>query len=134
MQYPNTLIACIEPIIDSWFDDKPLLTGIVDGQEQTVNDMNDDKAIYYETGSTANPWLVCETDFVDYTHPTVRDNRKFAARLLEQITEDVHRFFPNTCRGSGIVCETGLIPSPTVTPTFFPTIPSANKNTNTDII
>ena len=46
VQYPNTLIACIEPIIDSWFDDKPLLTGIVDGQEQAVNDMNDDKAIY----------------------------------------------------------------------------------------
>ena len=76
----------------------------------------------------------CETDFVDYTHPTVRDNRKFAARLLEQITEDVHRFFPNTCRGSGIVCETGLIPSPTVIPTFFPTITPANMNTNTNII
>ena len=76
VQYPNTLIACIEPIIDSWFDDKPLLTGIVDGQEQAVNDMNDDKTIYYETGSTANTWLVCETDFVDYTQPTVRDNRK----------------------------------------------------------
>ena len=81
--YPNALIACIEPIIDSCFDDKPLLTGNVDGLDQAINDMNDEKAIYFKTESTANPWLVCETDFVDYTHPTVGGNKKSAATLLE---------------------------------------------------
>ena len=33
-------------VINSWSDDKPLLTGIVDGLEQAINDMNDEKAIF----------------------------------------------------------------------------------------
>ena len=135
-KYPNALIACIEPIQHSCSGESfPSLTGIVNGLEQAVSDMNDPKVIYYETRKTTDPWLDCTLstqDFMDFTHPTVQGNQKFAARLLEQMTNDVRRFFPNKCGGSGPICGPGIpappstlspISSPVSTPSSPPTLP-----------
>jgi len=122
-KYPNALIACIEPLQHSCNGEQfPRLNNIVNGLEQAVSDMNDPKVIYYETGSTDNPWLVCSQDFMDYTHPTVVGNEKFAARLLEKMTNDVRRFFPNKCGGSGSIC-TGFR-TPSLTPGTLPPSPA----------
>jgi len=129
-KYPNALIACIEPIQHSCNGESfPLLTGIVNGLEQAVSDMNDQKVIYYETGRTEDPWLDCTLstqDFMDFTHPTVQGNQKFAARLLDAMTNDVRQFFPNKCGGSGPTCLPGTPSSPsTISPVSSPvSIPS----------
>lgn len=126
-KYPNALIACMEPILDSCAVNQPILTDIVDGLEQAVIDMNDEKVIYYETGSPADPWLVCATDYTDYTHPTVVGNEKFAARMLEStsITDDIRRFFPEKCGGTGASCQVGAptaaVPTPSPVPITIPT-------------
>jgi len=118
--YPNALIACIEPLLHSCKVTEKL-DGIVNGMEQAVTDMDDPKVIYYKTGSHANQWLGCDTsDYVDSnTHPTVEGHTKFSARLLEEVTKDVRTFFPEKCGGSGSSCETGP-PSPTMTPSPTP--------------
>ena len=126
-KYPNALIACMEPILDSCAVNQPILTDIVDGLEQAVIDMNDEKVMYYETGSPADPWLVCATDYTDYTHPTVVGNEKFAARMLEStsITDDIRRFFPEKCGGTGASCQVGAptaaVPTPSPAPITIPT-------------
>ena len=128
-KYPNALIAAIEPIQHSCNGEAyPLLTGIVNGMEQAVIDLNDPKIIYYETGRTSDPWLDCTLstqDFMDFTHPTVQGNEKFAARLLETMTNDVRRFFPEKCGGSGSTCVVGApiaapVAAPVVAPVFIP--------------
>jgi len=116
--YPNALIACIEPVQHSCNGENyPSLTGIVNGLEQAVSDMNDPKVIYYETGSTADQWLECNSstqDYVDYTHPTVLGNEKFASKLLEKMTDDVRKFFPQKCGGVGATCTQGAPIQPPV--------------------
>jgi len=118
-KYPNALIACIEPIQHSCSGESfPVLTSIVNGLEQAVNDMNDPKVIYYETGSTVDPWLDCTLstqDFMDFTHPTVQGNEKFASGLLEKMTNDVRQFFPNKCGGAGPTCGPGTPTPPSTT-------------------
>ena len=119
-KYPNALIACIEPIQHSCNGESyPLLNGIVNGLEQAVNDIYDPKVIYYETGRTSDPWLDCTLstqDFMDFTHPTVQGNQKLASRLLEEITEDVRRFFPEKCGGAGPTCGPGVPATPVTSP------------------
>ena len=112
---PNALVACIEPLQHSCSGENPKLTGIVDGLAQAVNDMNDQKIKYYETGSPSNPWLVCSTDYSDWTHPTVKGNEKFASKLYDAMKNDVCSFFPGKCTGSigpTSTPVTSLIPTP----------------------
>lgn len=96
---PNALIACIEPLQHSCNGGNPELTGIVDGLAQAVNDMTDQRVKYYETGSISNPWLVCSTDYSDWTHPTAEGNEKFASKLYEAMRNDVCSLFPGKCTG-----------------------------------
>jgi hypothetical protein len=126
-KYPNALIACIEPIQHSCSIENDvkldIIAGIVGGLQQAVNDMSDPKVIYYKTGNSDNQWLDCTTnttDFVDFIHPTVRGNEKFAAQLLKTMTEDVRRFFPEKCGGSGILCK-AVLPSSTTAAIEWPT-------------
>ena len=97
----------------------------MNGLEQAVNDMNDPKVIYYKTTGNINSddnnnnnnqsWLDCTTnttDFVDYIHPTVQGNEKFATQLLQTMTDDVRRFFPEKCGGSGIFCKKTVVRLP----------------------
>jgi lysophospholipase L1-like esterase len=128
-KYPHALIACIEPIQHSCSIENNdvklnIIEGIVDGLEQAVNDMSDPKVIYYRTENRNNQWLDCTantTDFVDFIHPTVRGNKKIAARLIETMREDVRRFFPEKCGGSGILCKAAL-QSSTTAPERLPSL------------
>mmetsp|Transcript_17521 Transcript_17521/g.17662 ORF Transcript_17521/g.17662 Transcript_17521/m.17662 type:complete len:286 (+) Transcript_17521:267-1124(+) len=140
-KYPNALIACIEPLLHSCLP-STIITGIDNGVEQAVTDMNDPKVFYYKTGSYTDPWLDCgsTSDYVDSnTHPTVTGHKKFATKLLDEVTKDVGQFFPNKCGGSGSSCEIGPpsptpapfptpAPQPIVTPTLSPIISPTDGN------
>jgi len=91
------------------------------GIETAVSEVGDEKVRYYATGSISNPWLTCASDYSDYTHPTVQGNKKFAAKLLEVLTEDIRNFFPSKCGGSGKYCAGAASPTPVATPTVSPT-------------
>lgn len=47
--------------------------------------------IYVPTGSPADPWLDCQTEYSDQTHPTVQGHTKFAKKLAEVLTPIVRR-------------------------------------------
>ncbi|KAL7547170.1 hypothetical protein ACHAWF_010489 [Thalassiosira exigua] len=84
--------------------------------------MNDDKVIFYTTGSSSNKWLECSTEYIDWTHPTALGHEKFSARLYETMRSDVCQHFPSKC-GS---------PTSNPVPTLKPTLPMPSFNYNAD--
>ena len=71
-------------------------------------------------GTMRPQWLDCATDYSDYTHPTIQGNEnKFVTRLLETMTSDVRRCFPNKCEAFGSSCQIGP-QSPIIVPNLEP--------------
>ena len=48
-----------------------MLSDISDAIKQAAVDMNDDRVIFYPTGTADEPWLSCRDDYIDYTHPNI---------------------------------------------------------------
>jgi len=97
VKYPTSIIAVIEPLLQSCSEDS-LLSDISDAILQAAVDMNDDRVIFYPTGTVDEPWLSCRDDYIDYTHPNIEGNIKFAAKLYQSMKDDVCSIFPNKCR------------------------------------
>lgn len=122
-RYPGALIMCIAPLIATCPQlGKPWGT-MVNSISAAVTEINDNKVRFYATGSAAEPWLSCDTDYADGIHPTPGGHAKFAKKLLEVMTTDVRSFFPSKCSGSGDHCDgTASIPPIWTTDvrSFFP--------------
>eukprot|EP00931_Biecheleriopsis_adriatica_P019819 TRINITY_DN1339_c0_g1_i2.p1 TRINITY_DN1339_c0_g1~~TRINITY_DN1339_c0_g1_i2.p1 ORF type:complete len:590 (-),score=90.84 TRINITY_DN1339_c0_g1_i2:84-1676(-) len=117
--HPRALIMCLNPLVDSCFTDSKW-TRMRQNIQAAVQESNDEKVKFYDTGSDSSPWIDCRTDYSDYTHPTTAGNKKFADRLLEILTPDIRKAFPSKCGGTGSRCETGgaspvTTPAPTTT-------------------
>merc|ERR1719188_30246 len=137
-KYPNALIFALAPLQytcggaqwgasaqdPKW---KPMVDGVQRAAE-SLQQSGDEKVLYHATGSTESPWLDCLGDYSDQTHPTVEGNRKFAERLLESLTADIRRFFPEKCGGTGSQCEGASAqpgaPAPAPLPSSASTTPS----------
>lgn len=74
-----------------------MLSDISDAILQAAVDMNDDRVIFYPTGTVDEPWLSCRDDYIDYTHPNIVGSIKFANRLYKSMKDDVCSVFPNKC-------------------------------------
>merc|ERR1712066_180804 len=128
-KYPNALIFALAPLQYTcggaqWGPSAqdPKWKPMVDGVQRAVENLKqngDEKMLYRATGSTDAPWLNCLQEYSDQTHPTVEGNRKFAERLLESLTTDIRRFFPEKCGGSGPRCD-----GASVQPTSSPAVPA----------
>jgi len=120
-RYPSALILCIAPLQFTCGGGHAKWQKMVGGIQKAVQGFqqrSDAKVRYHSTGTIAAPWLSCQSDYSDYTHPTVEGNRKFAERLLETLTTDIRTFFPEKCGGQGKRCEgTASFPAPVVSTT-----------------
>ena len=127
--YPGALIMCIAPLVatcPNTFGDN--LGQMVSGIRNAVSETNDDKVLFYSTGAVHDPWLSCNDHYSDFIHPTPEGNTVLADRLLATMTNDIRRFFPSKCGGSGNRCDgTASTPrmasnAPTMAPTDAPTV------------
>jgi lysophospholipase L1-like esterase len=117
--YPGALIICIQPLQYSCGGGSAKLQAIIDGLEDAVAEaqsVGDRRVRYHTTGTISEPWLDCRNDYVDYTHPTVEGNKKFADKLLETLTADVREFFPGQCGGTGSTCQQSSFTLATASP------------------
>eukprot|EP00931_Biecheleriopsis_adriatica_P019818 TRINITY_DN1339_c0_g1_i1.p1 TRINITY_DN1339_c0_g1~~TRINITY_DN1339_c0_g1_i1.p1 ORF type:complete len:605 (-),score=79.24 TRINITY_DN1339_c0_g1_i1:73-1695(-) len=108
-KHPDALIMCLNPLIDSCSAESKW-TRMRQNIQAAVQETNDEKVKFYDTGSDSSPWIDCPTDYSDYTHPTTAGNKKFADRLLEILTPDIRKAFPSKCGGTGSRCEAGESP------------------------
>merc|ERR1711972_151844 len=132
-KYPNALIFALAPLRYTcggaqWGPSAqdPKWKPMVDGVQRAVESLQqsgDEKMLYRATGSLDAPWLNCLQDYSDQTHPTVEGNRKFAEELLESLTTDIRRFFPEKCGGTGPRCD-GASVQPTSTPAAPAPVPT----------
>jgi lysophospholipase L1-like esterase len=79
----HATIFAIVPIIYSCVGGK--YSTMRDGILDAVQQMGDSKVHVIETGTPADQWLNCGSEFSDWTHPTVQGHKKFADRLAQEM-------------------------------------------------
>eukprot|EP00928_Gymnodinium_smaydae_P011153 TRINITY_DN14150_c1_g1_i2.p1 TRINITY_DN14150_c1_g1~~TRINITY_DN14150_c1_g1_i2.p1 ORF type:complete len:441 (-),score=69.43 TRINITY_DN14150_c1_g1_i2:881-2131(-) len=101
-KYPNAAIMCVIPLAYSCFSQsESKWVRMRDNIEAAVRQVGSDKVKVYRSGTVASPWLNCATDYMDKVHPTAAGHVKFANKLLEAVTPDLRRLYPEKCSGSG---------------------------------
>jgi len=86
-KYPGATIFAIRPLqyaCPGWaaFDSNPEKWEVMSTSIKEIVDAMDSEVHFIETGTKTEPWLNCEADFVDGTHPTFAGHVKFANLLL----------------------------------------------------
>ncbi|CAE7482205.1 celE, partial [Symbiodinium pilosum] len=124
-KYPHALILCIMPLAYTC-DSQSRYDAMCRGLTEAVRDAEDEKIRLHLTGTRQAPWLNCNADYVDGTHPTIAGGKKFADRLLPGLTPQIRQFFPEKCRGIGSRCQS---PAP-VSTSLQNTLSTTDKTTS----
>lgn len=90
-KYPKATMFAIRPMqyaCPDWaaYSDNPEKWERMSTYMKDIVDAMDSNVHFIETGTQSKPWLDCEKDFVDGTHPTAAGHKKFA-KLLQSALE-----------------------------------------------
>jgi len=88
LQYscPNDGVSAYPDGVNAYPDPKKW-TRMNTYMSDVIDDVDDGNFYFVETGEPEDPWLNCDDDYVDGTHPTASGHKKFAKQLKHVISQ-----------------------------------------------